>query len=118
GCEENIRPSLGNHKLHIKNNTNISLIADKVRLEQVLNNILSNAIKYSPDANKVDLEVTQEGNNLVVSIRDYGIGIPNDKIDNLIDRYYRIDNDHVRFPGLGIGLHIATEILKHHQGKI
>jgi len=117
-CMDNLQPLLENHTINITNDADIQLLGDKIRLEQVLNNLITNAIKYSPDAKEIDLNVVQEEKNMLVSIRDYGIGIASDKIDHLIERYYRVDEDYMRFPGLGIGLNIATEILKHHQGKI
>lgn len=113
-----MQPLLDNHRINIQNETNVQLTGDKIRLEQALNNFLTNAIKYSPDADQIDVHVVEEEKNLIVSIRDYGIGIASDKIDHLMERYYRVDDDYMRFPGLGIGLNITTEILKHHQGKI
>ena len=117
-CLDNMQPLLDNHRINIQNETNVQLIGDKIRLEQALNNFLTNAIKYSPDADQIDVHVVEEEKNLIVSIRDYGIGIASDKIDHLMERYYRVDDDYMRFPGLGIGLNITTEILKRHQGKI
>jgi len=117
-CVDNIQPLLDNHVIKITNETNIQLIGDRIRLEQALNNLITNAIKYSPDVKKIDLNVVEEEKKLIVSIQDYGIGIESDKIDHLIERYYRVNDDYMRFPGLGIGLNITTEILKAHEGKI
>lgn len=105
------------HNIIIKNTADVMLVGDRVRLEQVLNNLLTNAIKYSPNADKVEVESIQEGGSLIVSVKDYGIGIPNEFLDRLIERYYRVDNT-IRFPGLGVGLYITTEILKQHGGKL
>lgn len=117
-CQESIQPLSTKHRLFINNETDVSLTGDKLRLEQVINNLLSNAIKYSPNADRVDLTVKCELNNLIVSVQDYGIGVPHDKIEHLIERYYRVETTYMRFPGLGIGLHITTEILKQHHGKL
>ncbi|HUH17953.1 PAS domain S-box protein [Albibacterium sp.] len=105
------------HQIIVKDTADVLLLGDQVRLEQVVNNLLTNAIKYSPDADKVEVKSVKEGNNLIVSVKDYGIGIPAEFLERLIERYYRIDNT-MRFPGLGVGLFIATEILKRHQGKL
>lgn len=106
------------HKIIVENLTNLTLTGDKVRLEQVLNNLLENAIKYSPEANTVEVSVSQVNDKVVVSIKDEGIGIPKESIKHLMERYYRVDNNSVRFPGLGMGLYISTEILKRHGGKL
>ncbi|TCK83586.1 PAS domain S-box protein [Albibacterium bauzanense] len=122
---EVIRASVSNvqlfsntHTIVVKKTADVVMIGDKIRLEQVLNNLLTNAIKYSPNANKVEVESVKEGNNLVVSVKDYGIGIPNEYLEHVIERYYRVDNSTMRFPGLGVGLFISTEILKKHQAKM
>lgn len=106
------------HKIVVKNSANLTLKGDRVRLEQVLNNLLENAIKYSPEANTVEVSVSQVEDKVVVSIKDEGIGIPKKSIKHLMERYYRVDNNSVRFPGLGMGLYISTEILKRHGGKL
>jgi len=114
----NVQMLSNTHTIIIKSTANVTLNGDKVRLEQVLNNLLTNAIKYSPDADKVEVESIQEGKNLIVSVKDYGIGIPNKYLEHIIERYYRIDNSTMRFPGLGVGLFISTEILKRHHAKL
>ncbi len=95
----------------------ISFTGDKMRLEQVINNLLVNAIKYSPGAGKVVVRCEVQKNNIVVSVQDFGVGIAPENLKNLFDRYYRADNTATRFQGLGLGLFISSEIVKRHKGS-
>jgi len=104
------------HQLVVASAPKLTFTGDRDRLEQVLNNLLVNAIKYSPKANQVIISSYIEGDNLIVTVQDFGIGIAPEDIDRLFDRYYRVDNAGMRFDGLGLGLFISSEILKRHQG--
>lgn len=115
---ENLKYYSDTHEIIIKELADVTLMGDSVRLEQVLNNFLSNAIKYSPDANRVELDARQEGNNLIVSVQDFGIGIPEESIEHLVERYYRADNGAEVSSGLGIGLYLSQQILTEHKGKL
>lgn len=95
----------------------VEYTGDQYRLEQVMNNFLSNAVKYSPGADKILVNSKTEENNILVSIQDFGIGIAKENLYNLFDRYYRVDNTAMRFQGLGLGLFISSEILKRHKGS-
>ena len=90
---------------------------DQHRLEQVLINLLNNAIKYSPGADKIVLKCKLENQNIIVSVQDFGIGIAEEHLKGLFDRFYRVDNSSARFQGLGLGLFIANEIVKRHGGS-
>jgi two-component system, chemotaxis family, CheB/CheR fusion protein len=105
------------HKINLKGKTGVKIIGDKARLEQVFSNYLSNAIKYSPKANKIDVEVNHTSKGISVGIRDYGIGIPPEKIENIFKRFYRVEGMDHRFQGLGLGLFIASQIVHRHGGK-
>lgn len=105
------------HKIIVENLVDIIFTGDHFRLEQVVQNFLSNAIKYSPDADKIIVNSRIEQGNIIVSVQDFGIGIEPDNLDKLFDRYYRVDNTAMRFEGLGLGLFISSEILKGHQGS-
>lgn len=111
---QHISPS---HQIIIEEPADVILTGDRLRLEQVVNNFLTNAIKYSPQANQVIVRSKTEGNNLVVAVQDFGIGIAEESLDRLFDRYYRVDNTAMRFEGLGLGLFISSEILKRHMGS-
>lgn len=101
----------------IEQNDPVTYSGDKVRLEQVMQNLLSNAVKYSPDSERVIIRSKQDGDNIVVSVTDFGIGIHQEHVDKLFDRYYRVDHTAMRFGGLGLGLFISAEILSRHNGK-
>ncbi len=105
------------HELIVESNEQTVFYGDRFRLEQVLNNFLSNAIKYSPNGKKIIIKSQIEQENLIVSIQDFGIGIAKHEINRLFERYYRVDNTAMRFEGLGLGLFIASEILKRHKGN-
>lgn len=106
------------HSLLLKGSTGCRIKGDKARLEQVVENLISNAVKYSPKADKVDIQLGIENNCVKFSVTDYGIGIPPDKLDNIFNRFYRVEGMAHKFQGLGIGLFISSEIIKRHRGKI
>lgn len=92
---------------------------DESRIAQVFTNLISNAAKYSPAATTVDVYIEALPGQVAISVRDYGIGIPQEHVDKIFDRFYRADssnNKHV--PGLGIGLYISKEIVQRHGGAI
>lgn len=105
------------HQIVLQNAVDITYLGDHYRLEQVLNNFLTNAIKYSPDGEKVIVDSIIENDSVIVSVQDFGIGIAQKDLDHLFDRYYRVDNTAMRFEGLGLGLFISSEILRGHKGQ-
>ncbi len=92
--------------------------ADKERIEQVIINMLTNAIKYSPNANEIIVDAYKKNSQIIVSIKDYGIGIPPEDIKNIFDRFYRVGGLAATYSGSGIGLYISSEIIKQHRGKM
>jgi len=86
-------------------------------LSQVLSNYFSNAIKYSPGKDKVDVKVSVEKENVVVSITDYGQGIAKDKLPHIFKRYFRADNTK-KIEGLGLGLFLSKQIIDAHNGRV
>jgi PAS domain S-box-containing protein len=93
------------------------IFADGAKIEQVLINFLTNAVKYSPDNDKIVLTLKKEGNKALVSVKDFGIGIPQQHLENIFHRYFRFDPVN-RVSGLGIGLYISKEIIRRHGGDI
>lgn len=91
---------------------------DSQRIEQVVINLLSNAIKYSPGANKVEVKMMQQAGKALVAVTDNGLGIAEDKINNLFSRFYRIEEATPNISGLGIGLYLSHEIISRHEGNI
>ncbi|MET3288413.1 UNVERIFIED_CONTAM: signal transduction histidine kinase/DNA-binding response OmpR family regulator [Brevibacillus sp. OAP136] len=93
--------------------------ADHDRLTQVLHNLVSNALKYSPAAECIDIRLRRGEGQLLLEIQDYGLGIPADSIDKLFTKFFRVDNsDRRQIGGTGLGLAIVKEILDVHKGKI
>ncbi|WP_158824962.1 ATP-binding protein [Mucilaginibacter lacusdianchii] len=105
------------HQIIVQSNADVEYVGDRFRLEQVVNNFLTNAVKYSPEGREVVVNSRVDMDSLVVSVQDFGIGIAQDHLDKLFDRYYRVDNTAMRFEGLGLGLFISSEILKRHNGS-
>ena len=107
------------HRIAIHGKTDKHIIGDRDRLEQVFTNLLTNAMKYSPQATTVDVFIETLQNIVLVKVQDYGIGIPKEYQDKIFDRFYRIsDSESPLFPGLGMGLYIACEIIIRHGGNI
>ncbi|PTR00112.1 PAS domain S-box-containing protein [Mucilaginibacter yixingensis] len=105
------------HEIILESAADVPFTGDRLRLERVINNFLTNAAKYSPDGSRILVNNFVEGDSLVVSVQDFGIGIAPENLDKLFDRYYRVDNTAMRFDGLGLGLFISAEILRRHQGS-
>ena len=115
---ENIQFSSKKHEIKKIGNSLQPITADKERLQQVLINLLSNAIKYSPNANEILLRIEELDNKMQVSIQDFGIGMSNQHLGKIFDRYYRVQEHAIFFQGLGIGLYISNNIIERHQGKM
>lgn len=92
------------------------ILADPLRLEQVLTNYLSNAIKYAPGTQVVRINTFVKDNILTLEVSDNGIGIPEQKIPFVFDKFYRVQEASAKFQGLGLGLHICKEIISLHGG--
>lgn len=94
------------------------IYADREKIEQVLINLLSNAVKYSAPGTEVIVSCRNNGTELVTRIRDYGIGIPEDELNEIFGRFYRTKNSSVHISGLGLGLYICRDIILRHNGRI
>jgi len=115
-CVENANDRYPTHEIILEQVAEITYTGDRFRLEQVIQNLLSNAVKYSPEANRVLVNSWMEQYSLIVSVRDFGIGIAASDRDKLFERYFRVDHPTMRIEGLGLGLFISSEILKEHNG--
>ena len=92
---------------------------DARRIRQVLDNLIDNAIKYSKEATKVVIEARQEGQELLISIADQGVGIPADELTRVFDRMYRIEQRLTpEIGGVGLGLAICKGLVEAHDGRI
>jgi PAS domain S-box-containing protein len=116
---ESIQQTSPTHEIILNtHDTQLVVNADRERLEQVVINILTNAIKYSPNGKKVMIDAGIKDGQAIVQIRDWGIGIPEDDIDKVFTRFYRVRGLAATFSGSGIGLYISSEIIKRHNGDI
>lgn len=107
------------HKIILQTSHIGKVNADRHRISQVMSNLISNAIKYSPDADEVIVTTKLNENTVTFSVKDFGIGIPADKQTKVFEQYYRVSGskEHT-FPGLGLGLYISSEIIKRSGGRI
>jgi signal transduction histidine kinase len=96
----------------------LRVYADENRIEQVIVNFLTNAVKYAPQTDTICLNIKQVGNQAMLSVTDFGPGINQDKLPYLFDRYYRADVHGSQVSGLGLGLYISAEIISRHGGEI
>lgn len=107
------------HKIITQVETSGKVMGDKKRLEQVLTNLISNAVKYSPEAREVIVKVVRDNHHYVFSVQDFGVGIPKDMQDKVFGRFFRVsESSGNRVSGLGLGLFIALQIVKQHNGKL
>jgi two-component system sensor histidine kinase VicK len=105
------------HKVKIKSNVkeDYSVIGDKSRLEQVLSNLLANAIKHSKSKKPLEVDITKNKRHYMVSVRDYGVGIPKLRQQHIFEQFYQGENNP---QGFGLGLFISKTIIEMHKGKL
>jgi two-component system CheB/CheR fusion protein len=107
------------HTIQHLGKTEKEVTSDRERIGQVLTNLMANAIKYSPRADKVIVTTDVRDNEVSVSVQDFGIGIPADKQKHIFNRFFRAHNvDSSAYPGLGLGLYISAEIVTRLGGHI
>lgn len=117
---EETRPTLSSHTLALHEEAGAQFVSgDELRLEQVFQNLISNAVKYSPDGGEVLLTVGHHNGQATVSVSDHGIGIPAGAEEQLFHRFYRAGNaESMGISGMGIGLFVVNEIVELHGGNI
>ncbi|MEO8854965.1 MAG: HAMP domain-containing sensor histidine kinase, partial [Ginsengibacter sp.] len=107
------------HEIIFNSYSNAEINADADRISQVLNNFLTNAIKYAADSPNILVELKQEGDKVICSVQDFGKGIAEEEQQKIFDRFYRVTGPNLNtYPGLGLGLFICKDIIEKHQGKI
>ncbi|GAC1473842.1 MAG: hypothetical protein PVSMB5_25690 [Ktedonobacteraceae bacterium] len=115
---EHIQPGT-RHRIHVEGTLLEPVWGDKERIGQVLTNLLTNAVKYSPKADTIIVHIADEQGMATVGVQDFGIGIASEHLQYIFDRFYRVnDPEEKTYPGLGIGLHIAHEIVARHNGTM
>jgi two-component system phosphate regulon sensor histidine kinase PhoR len=93
--------------------------ADAEAMQEAVVNLLTNAMKYSPDRREIDLSLRREGNNAVIRVCDYGIGIPPEQQSRIFERFYRAPQPGSgEVPGAGLGMTIVYQIVKAHGGRV
>jgi signal transduction histidine kinase len=111
-----IEPPDGRHPIQIRAPERLFVVADRDRIEQVLENLLVNAIRYSPDGGEISLSAKKEGDSVHVIIRDRGLGVPKEHQEVIFERFARAHGP--TYGGLGLGLTISKGILEQHGGRI
>ena len=101
-----------------KGQINTEIFGDEMRIEQVIINFITNAIKYAPDSDEVHFTSELRGDEIYFSVKDFGIGMAKEHQQQIFDKFYRVEETSERFQGLGIGLYICQEIIERHEGKI
>ena len=91
---------------------------DKDRIQQVISNLLDNAIKYSPGADSIIISTGRDENNAIFSVQDFGTGIETESKNKIFDRFFRAHEDSGNLSSLGLGLYISADIIRRHNGKI
>lgn len=116
---QDIRQTSSKHAIVLHNDFEGKVVADKDRIGQVLLNLLTNAIKYSPDADLIEVFVQNKDKSAIIKVKDHGIGIDKKDQQRIFERFYRVEGKSEQtFPGFGIGLFIASEIVHRHNGAI
>ena len=114
-----VRPHARGHSLSVSAADDPETMADPRRIEQVLHNLIVNAIKYSPDGTAVTVKVERHANDVLVSVRDQGIGIPLEHLTHVFDRFFRVEGTLTRQTGgSGLGLPICRGLVEAHGGRI
>jgi len=107
------------HSMVLELNPLPSVLADRERIAQVITNLVSNAIKYSPEASDIIISADSIAGGVEVTIKDHGMGIPSEAAEKIFDRFFRVDDPVVRTSsGMGIGLYICAAIIHAHGGSI
>jgi signal transduction histidine kinase len=105
-------------KIDNKLNREIIVKTDKLRFEELFDNLINNAIKYSPNGGKITIDAREENDFITVSIKDSGIGMTTDQIEHIFDEFYKADKSRHDFDSSGLGLPICKRIVEKQGGKI
>ncbi len=106
------------HTFKKENIPSASILGNAERIEQVLMNLISNAVKYSPNNKEVIVHSQIDKKRVTISVTDFGIGMSEVDQKKVFERFYRVDNSNLFTSGLGMGLYISAEIIKEHNGKM
>lgn len=112
------KASRNNISLKISGDSKLMLNGDKARLTEMFSNLIDNAVKYNKHNGSIDIKLSHQDNEAVVSVKDSGIGISSEKINMIFDRFYRTDESRGVTEGSGLGLSIVKAIIERHGGRI
>lgn len=115
---EQMQSMSSSHKIVCTGSSGIHVTADEQQIVQVLNNLLANAIKYSPDSNEIYVHISRVSDYVKVSVRDTGVGINLEDQQRVFQRFFRGAEFQKKFAGMGIGLYVCEQIIKNHNGTI
>jgi len=116
---EELQRTTTRHTIEIKGKAPKKVYGDRDRTGQVLTNLISNAIKYSPYSDKINVMISQDSKGVTLCVQDYGVGVPKKKQERVFERFYRVSGPKEdTYPGLGLGLYISSEIVKRQGGRI
>ncbi|MEB0260255.1 MULTISPECIES: PAS domain-containing protein [unclassified Mucilaginibacter] len=116
-CCNHVRVA-GKHELITRGDEKLKVNADEHRIDQVIVNMVNNAVKYAPNSKLIILSIEKQGKMAKISVKDTGPGIAPEKLSRLFERYYRTDASGYQNSGLGLGLYISAEIVRKHGGEI
>jgi len=116
-CCDHVRLE-GTHQILTSGDLNVQIYADRQKIDQVMVNLVNNAVKYAPQSDKILINISKDSDMVKVTVEDFGIGIPAQKVPHLFDRFYRVDLSGIQYSGLGLGLYITSEIVKQHGGQL
>ncbi len=118
-AEEESLTTINSHIVIFAPMESVIINADRNKIGQVIHNLISNAVKYSPKGSTIQVSCTSDHEFAYVNVKDNGKGIEPKDADHIFDRYYRVENDNMHsISGFGIGLYLCSEIINHHKGKI
>ena len=116
-----LKPIAEEKKIDLRYEAGVSLprfLGEAKRVYSVIANLLSNALKFTPEGGWVEVSLAQEGNEIVLQVRDNGLGIPKADLPKIFDKFHRVQRVGLEIPGTGLGLAIAQSIVSRHKGRI
>jgi PAS domain S-box-containing protein len=115
---EGLKTSASSHTIVLEGRSGAMVTADESHIVQVLNNLISNAIKYAPNSDRVEIYISNVSDYVKLSVKDFGVGLNTEDRKKVFERFFRSSETQKRFPGMGIGLYICDQIIKNHNGTI
>lgn len=116
---EDLQLTTQQQKLFKEGETHATIWGDQGRIGQVITNLLTNAMKYAPETDRILVKISSDADNVMLCVQDFGPGIPKEQQTMIFDPFYRVEGTELRnAPGLGLGLYIAAEIIRRHEGAL